>query len=138
MGGIVSSVYLCIWYLCICVLASCIVCVLVSQCVLLWESAWVALSPQLVHLAECHTAAHAPTREQALSLVENFDQSQAACPDGHRDNRETETCMEWCGYVVYSLGDVKGLEVGWEKLFQGGSDPRPKYGRGLTGVKIEK
>ena len=97
-----------------------------------------ALSPQLVHLAECHTAAHAPTREQALSLVENFDQSQAACPDGHRDNRETETCMEWCGYVVYSLGDVKGLEVGWEKLFQGGSDPRPKYGQGLTAVKIEK
>ena len=97
-----------------------------------------ALSPQLVHLAECHTAAHAPTREQALSLVESFDQSQAACPDGHRDNRETETCMEWCGYVVYSLGDVKGLEVGWEKLFQGGSDPRPKYGRRLTGVKIEK
>ena len=97
-----------------------------------------ALSPQLVHLAECHTAAHAPTREQALSLVENFDQSQAACPDSHRDNRETETCMEWCGYVVYSLGDVKGLEVGWEKLFQGGSDPCPKYGRGLTGVKIEK
>merc|ERR1711873_126272 len=37
MGGIVSSVYLCI-----CVLAGCIVCVLVSQCVLLWESAWVA------------------------------------------------------------------------------------------------
>ena len=32
--------------LCNCVFASCIVCVFVSQCVLLWESAWVALSLQ--------------------------------------------------------------------------------------------
>ena len=39
-------------------------------CVLLWwERAWVALSPQTVHLAHCHTAAHAPTRGPQLSLV---------------------------------------------------------------------
>ena len=129
-------------YLCLCVfmrvylyLCTCIVCVIqcvfVSQCVLLWESAWVALSPQLVHLAECHTATHAPTREQALSLVESFDQSQAACPDGHRDNRETETCMEWCVAKLYTAwGMSRGWRLDGRNCFRVVATPAPNMGGG--------
>ena len=91
------------------------------------------VSPQTVHLAHCHTAAHAPTRDPPTSLV--------LPSTNHRPTVLTVTgIMErqrhaWSGMAKRG---VRVGGVGGEKLQQGGSNLPAKYGRGLTGVKIEK
>ena len=102
--------------------------------VLLWESAWEALSPQTVHLAHCHTAAHAQTRQSSTLIGPHTHQSQTSCPDGHRDNGKAGTCMEWNGFQGEGNWGLEGLE---ERSRVVASSP-PNMGGRLTGVKIEK
>ena len=92
------------------------------------------LLSETVHLAHCHTATHAPTRPPSTLIGPHIDQSRISCPDGHRDNGDPETCMEWNGLRGGGEGGVGGVGLGGEQQLQGGGNlPSSKYGSPTDG-----
>ena len=96
------------------------------------------LLSETVHLAHCHTATHAPTRPPSTLIGPHIDQSQIGCPDGHRDNGDPETCMEWNGLRGEERGVLEGLDLEGSSCRVVATSPPPNMGARLTGVKIEK
>ena len=96
------------------------------------------LLSETVHLAHCHTATHAPTRPPSTLIGPHIDQSRISCPDGHRDNGDPETCMEWNGLRGEERGVLEGLDLeGSSSCRVVATSPPPNMGARLTGVKIE-